>query len=72
MNDDLRARIFGLNATVPYGITAEEVQQRAAVDRVQSRRMAYAENPDPHFLTNGPKTRREFLDLLRLNGGEIV
>jgi len=25
--------------------------------------MAYSEKPDPHFLTYGPKTRREFLAL---------
>ncbi len=72
MTDELRAKIFGLNATVPYGISADEVQQRTSVDSVQARRMAYAENPDPHFLTNGPKTRREFLNLLRLNGGQVV
>ena len=32
-------------------------------------RLAYADDPQPHFRTYGPKTRREFLDLLRLSGG---
>ena len=29
------------------------------------RKGAYQERPDPHFATYGPKTRREFFNLLR-------
>jgi predicted TIM-barrel fold metal-dependent hydrolase len=65
----LRARIFGLNATRPYKISAEEVKKRARGDRVARERLAYLENPRPHYLTYGPKTRREFLNLVRWNGG---
>jgi hypothetical protein len=65
----LRARIFGLNATRPYKISAEEVKKRARGDRVARERLAYLENPMPHYLTYGPKTRREFLNLVRWNGG---
>jgi len=65
----LRAKVFGLNATRPYGITAREVQRRAAGDRVSTERAAYRERPDPHFLTHGPRTRREFLALLAAGGG---
>jgi predicted TIM-barrel fold metal-dependent hydrolase len=65
----LRAKIFGLNATRPYGISADEVKQRAASDHVARERLAYRERPEPHYLTYGPKTRREFLHLLRWNGG---
>jgi hypothetical protein len=32
-------------------------------DRITSERFAYMEHPEPHFLTYGPKTRREFLNL---------
>ena len=32
-------------------------------------RLAYRESPEPHFRTRGPKTRREFLNLLAWNGG---
>jgi hypothetical protein len=32
-------------------------------------RLAYRERPEPHFTTRGPKTRREFLNLLGWNGG---
>jgi len=61
----LRAQVFGLNATRPYRISAEEVLRRARADRVQHRRTAYREDPHPHFRTYGPKSRREFLNLLR-------
>ena len=65
----LRAKIFGLNATRPYGISADEVKKRASSDHVARERVAYRELPEPHYLTYGPKTRREFLHLLRWNGG---
>ncbi|MGZ8489048.1 MAG: amidohydrolase family protein [Candidatus Binatia bacterium] len=65
----LRAKIFGLNATRPYGISADEVKKRASSDHVARERLAYRERPEPHYLTYGPKTRREFLNLLRWNGG---
>jgi hypothetical protein len=68
----LRAKVFGLNATRPYRIDAGEVLRRAGGDAVERRRQAYRERPDPHFLTRGPRTRREFLNLLGWNGGSRV
>ncbi len=65
----LRAKIFGLNATRPYGISAEEVKLRARRDTIANERLAYREQAEPHFRTRGPKTRREFLNLLDWNGG---
>jgi hypothetical protein len=65
----LRAKVFGLNATRPYAISAEEVRKYARRDRIAHERLAYRERPEPHFLTYGPRTRREFLNLLRWNGG---
>ena len=67
----LRAKVFGLNATRPYRISAEEVLKRAGSDAIAARRLAYAGNPDPHFLTFGPQTRQEFSQLLRLQGGYV-
>ena len=69
MTDALRAMIFGLNATRPYAIDAGEVLQRARDDSIGRRRAEYREHPDPHFLTFGPKTRREFFTNLRARGG---
>ena len=65
----LRAKIFGLNAMRPYAISAEEMKLRARRDAVAGERLAYRERPEPHFQTRGPKTRREFLNLLGWNGG---
>ncbi len=66
----LRAKVFGLNATVPYGISAEEVKLRAGADKVQQQRTGYREAPNPAFATYGPRTRRQFFDLLRVNRGQ--
>jgi len=57
----LRAKVFGLNAANVYGLTAIDVKRYTARDAVARLRTAYLENPDPHFRTYGPKTRREFL-----------
>jgi predicted TIM-barrel fold metal-dependent hydrolase len=66
---ELRAKIFGLNAMRPYRISAEEMKLRARRDAVSAERLAYRERPEPHYRTRGPKTRREFLNLLGWNGG---
>lgn len=65
----LRAKIFGLNATRPYAVQSEEVLMRARSDEIFRRRQDYRQAPNPHYLTYGPKTRREFLRLKRLSGG---
>jgi hypothetical protein len=67
----LRAMVFGLNALRPYGIELDEALLRARNDPISEGRLAYRENPQPHFKTYGPKTRREFLSLLQLTGGRI-
>ena len=64
----LRAKIFGLNAARVYGLSPAEVRKYTAGDEVARERQAYLERPDPHFQTHGPKTRREFLALLREGG----
>jgi len=65
----LRARVFGLNGARVYSLGAEEVQQHLCRDRIARERSAYLEHREPHYLSYGPKTRREFLRLLRLSGG---
>jgi predicted TIM-barrel fold metal-dependent hydrolase len=57
----LRAKIFGLNGAKVYGLSAAEMKKYAANDSLARRKLSYQENPQPHFLTYGPKTRREFL-----------
>ena len=67
---DIRAKLFGLNGARVYNIDAAEIQQRMSRDPVTSARTAYREEaPNPHFLTNGPQSRRAFLNLMKLGGG---
>ena len=61
----LRAKIFGLNAAQVYGLSAAEVKKYTQRDAIARERLAYMENPQPHFRTYGPKTRRDFLRYLR-------
>lgn len=72
ITSDLRAKVFGLNATRPYRVSVDEVLQRAGNDHLARQRAEYRSHRDPHFRTYGPKTRREFLNLLRWNGGSRV
>lgn len=61
----LRAKVFGLNAVKPYGINAAAVKQATSSDQLSHQKMAQKADPDPHFLTFGPKNRREFLAFRR-------
>ena len=65
MTPELRAKIFGLNAAKVYGLSAAEIKKYTSRDRLAHERLAYLENPQPHFRTYGPKTRREFLRYLK-------
>jgi predicted TIM-barrel fold metal-dependent hydrolase len=61
---ELRAKIFGRNAAKVYGLSAAEIKKYTSRDSIARERAAYLENPQPHFRTYGPKTRREFLTYL--------
>ena len=63
----LRAKVFGLNALRVYAIPDEVVKVHVK-DRVAAQREEYRERPDPAFVTYGPRTRREFLNLLARGG----
>jgi uncharacterized protein len=65
----LRAKIFGLNASRVYAISADDVRKHTRADSIARERVAYLEHPEPHYRTYGPKTRREFMNLLCWNGG---
>jgi hypothetical protein len=64
----IRRKIFGLNAAKPYGINQDEIQNLTALDFVSAEKIAYQEDPQPSFLTHGPKNRREFLNFLKWGG----
>lgn len=60
----LRAKVFGVNALKLYPVPKDVLEKHLRGDRVARAREEYrAERADPTFLTNGPRTRREFLAL---------
>jgi len=61
----LRRKVFGLNAAVPYQIDQQEIQLLTSVDSLSRDKANYLNDPQPTFLTYGPKNRREFLNLLK-------
>ena len=63
-----RAKVFGLNALKVYPVAEELLKKHLARDRVARERESYRERQDPTFLTHGPKTRREFLNLCAWSG----
>jgi len=71
ISPELRAKVFGLNAIVPYRISVDEVLRSSSRDSLAQHRADYRNNAQPHFATYGPKTRREFLKLLDMNGGKM-
>ena len=67
-----KRKVFGLNALKPYGLQADVMNAAIQRDRVAVARAQYRQHPDPHFRTNGPKTRREFMNLMRWTGGKAT
>ncbi|MBD8527247.1 amidohydrolase family protein [Pseudomarimonas arenosa] len=61
----IRAKIFGLNALRIYPVAEDVLDRHLKRDAIAQARANYANQPNPHFRTYGPKTRREFLNLLR-------
>ena len=62
---EMRAAVFGLNAARVYDLPLSDVRKRIGNDKIARRRKAYREQPNPHFATRGPRTRREFLNLMQ-------
>lgn len=65
----LRAKVFGLNAAVPYRVPEEAQRKRGTEDQVGRIKAGYAQDPEPSFATSGPRTRGEFMRLYRQSGG---
>ena len=66
---EIRAKVFGYNAMKSYQIDADEVQLHLDGDPMQKARTEYTGQEDPTYVTYGPRTRREFLNLLRMSRG---
>src|SRR5215471_12742528 len=59
----LRAKVFGRNALRVYAIPEDVLKKHLRADKLAKERLAYVEHADPSFVTYGPRTRREFLNL---------
>jgi predicted TIM-barrel fold metal-dependent hydrolase len=69
LTKEIKAKVFGLNASRPYGIDPRAVREEMRKDEVEKLKQAYLERPMRTYLTYGPRTRREFFDLLGRHGG---
>ena len=59
----LRAKVFGLNALKIYPVPEDVLKKHIKGDKVARDREEYRDRPNPSFVTYGPRTRREFLNL---------
>ena len=64
----LRAKVFGLNGAKPYGVDIPAMQAVHQSDGLGLAKLAAQDAVDPHFMTFGPKSRREFLAFRRAEG----
>jgi predicted TIM-barrel fold metal-dependent hydrolase len=65
---EMRAKVFGLNSARIYGLNPADIVKKAQVDNIGQARQAYLQEPNPNFMSYGPKTRREFLAQWRARG----
>jgi hypothetical protein len=65
---EIRAKVFGLNAAIPYGLNADKITAGFDRDTMHRARQNYANRVDPTYLTYGPRTRREFFRMRALTG----
>jgi predicted TIM-barrel fold metal-dependent hydrolase len=63
MTPALRQKVFGLNALRLYPVPDDVLDVHLLRDSIARRRENQRNAPDPHFVTYGPRTRREFLNL---------
>ena len=70
LTPEIKRKILGLNALKPYRIERNVLEHHLGGDGVEVARAHYRPEADPHFRTNGPRTRREFMNLMRWTGGE--
>ena len=66
----LRRKVFGLNAAKPYRLDPGKLAAEAAADAVARGPCRICRAAQSLFATYGPRTRREFANLLRASGGQ--
>jgi predicted TIM-barrel fold metal-dependent hydrolase len=61
VTDDIKRKIFGLNAARIYEIDVDAVRCTLPGDQIAAAKREYVEIAQPSLQTYGPKTRREFM-----------
>ena len=69
LTPELKAKIFGLSSAKVYGIDPKVVIPKVKKDDVEKLKQSYLPGRDPSHRVYGPRTRREFLELIALRGG---
>jgi hypothetical protein len=70
LTSQLKRKVFGLNAARVYGLKPDAMRRKLAKDRVHKSKLDYLNDPQPSFLTYGPRTRREWLALREWTGAQ--
>jgi uncharacterized protein len=66
LTDEIKRKIFGLNAARVYGIDVAAIKQAQAFDAVAKAQSDYRNDPDPTFQTYGPRTAEELRAVRRV------
>ena len=69
LTPEIKAKILGLSSAKVYGIKVKRDLPKIKKDDVEKLKQSYLPNRDPSHEVYGPRTRREFMDLLARRGG---
>ncbi len=69
LTKELKAKILGLSSAKVYGVDPKRDLPKIQKDEVEKLKQAYLPDRDPSHRVYGPRTRREFLELLAMRGG---
>jgi predicted TIM-barrel fold metal-dependent hydrolase len=69
LTPELKAKILGLSSAKVYGVEPKRDLPKIQKDDVEKLKQAYLPDRDPSHRVYGPRTRREFFELLALRGG---
>jgi predicted TIM-barrel fold metal-dependent hydrolase len=69
LTQEIKAKIFGLNAAGPYGVDPDEIRCAITEDHLSQMRAQLTTEAIPTFRHYGPRNRREFLAFLKSRNG---
>ena len=69
LTKELKAKVLGLSSAKVYGVDPKRDLSKIKKDEVEKLKQCYLPDRDPSHRVYGPRTRREFLELLAMRGG---